>query len=232
MTREQPIVVDNRSLDDEAVVTRVLAGETALFEILMRRYNQRLFRAARAILRADADAEDAVQQAYISAYTKLAQFAGAARFSTWLTRITVHEALQRVRRRNRLGEVELEDEATMKPMVSPERNPEEQLAGREDAAQVEAALDGLPESYRVVFMMREVQQLSVAETADCLELSEENVKVRLHRAKAMLRDALYARMESAAPKAHQFLGARCDHIVASVMERIAALTPTGGKPSS
>src|SRR4051812_22609173 len=110
MTPEQPIVVDNRSLDDEAVVARVLAGETALFEILMRRYNQRLYRAARAILRVDAEAEDAVQQAYISAYTKLAQFAGTARFSTWLTRIAVHESLGRVRRRNRLGEVELEDE--------------------------------------------------------------------------------------------------------------------------
>ncbi|MDB4971162.1 MAG: polymerase, sigma-24 subunit, subfamily [Myxococcales bacterium] len=223
MNSGRPVVVDNRLLDDQEVVTRVLAGENALFEILMRRYNQRLFRTVRSILRSDAEAEDAVQQAYISAYTKLAQFAGAALFSTWLTRIAVHEALARTRRRNRLAEVDLEELEAMKPIVSPERSPEEQLSGREDAAQLEAVIDALPEGYRVVFMLREVQQLSVAETAECLELSEENVKVRLHRAKAMLRDALYARLESAAPRSYPFLGARCDRMVAAVMVAIIAI---------
>jgi RNA polymerase sigma-70 factor (ECF subfamily) len=209
-------------LTDVQVLERVKAGEPALFELLMRRHNQRLFRAVRAILRDDAESEDAVQQAWISAYTNLAQFAGEAKLSTWLTRIAIHEALARVRRRERLGERPLEGAV---PMATEQRSPEEQASGRELAAILESAIDELPEAYRSVYMMREVQQLPVAETAECLELSEENVKVRLHRAKAMLRDSLSARVERSAVDAYPFLGPRCDRIVERVLAHILRRTP-------
>jgi RNA polymerase sigma-70 factor (ECF subfamily) len=204
-------------LTDEQVLDRVRAGEIPLFEILMRRHNQRLFRAARAILRDDAESEDAVQQSWISAYTNLAQFAGQAKLTTWLTRIAIHEALARVRKRERLAERDLEG---VVPMASAERSPEEHASGRELAAMLESAIDELPEAYRSVYVLREVQQLPVAETAECLDLSEENVKVRLHRAKAMLKDALSARVESASAEAFPFLGVRCDRIVARVLAHL------------
>src|SRR6266568_8194637 len=133
---ERAIGVESRMLDDEQVVARVVAGEVALFEILMRRHNQRLFRVVRAIVRNDPEAEDVVQQAYLAAYGNLAQFAGAARFSTWLTRIGINEALGRTRQRARRAEVELEEQEAMK---SPARSPEEQAATREEAAMLEAA---------------------------------------------------------------------------------------------
>lgn len=208
------------AMTDADVVARVLAGETALFEILLRRYNQRLFRIARSILRSDDEAEDAVQQAYINAFTHLSQFAGDAAFATWLTRIAIHEALARTRQRTRRAETDLEEQEQMNRLVSDRRSPEEQAADRELTGLVEAAVDELPELYRTVFMMREVQQLSTAETAACLEVSEESVKVRLHRAKAMLRDNLATRVEAGAALAFQFLGARCDRLVARVMGQL------------
>jgi len=219
--RASPTVAERASLPDEQVVARVVGGETALFEILMRRYNQRLFRVARGIVHADADAEDVVQQAYLSAYTNLAQFGGAAAFSTWLTRIVINEAATRRRRRIRLAEVDIEEQRDVTPFKAQTATPEEQASQRETRAILEAAIDRLPEGYRLVFIMREVVQLSVVETAECLDLSEENVKVRLHRAKAMLRGSLYARVERAAGDAFPFMGARCDRIVAAVLAKIS-----------
>lgn len=202
-------------------MARVLGGETALFEILMRRYNQRLFRVVRAIVQSDADAEDALQSAYLNAYTHLAQFEGGAAFSTWLTRIAINEALGRTRKRRRLGEIDFEEHEAMSPLASDARSPEENAAAGETRALIERAVDALPEGHRLVFVMREVQQLSIAETAACLAISEDNVKVRLHRAKALLRDALYERVERVAGGAFPFMGARCDRIVAAVMARIS-----------
>ncbi len=212
---------DDRALSDEDVVARVRGGDTAIFEILMRRYNQRLFRAARAILRDDAEAEDAVQQAYLATYAHLDQFAGTARFSTWLTRIAIREALGKLRTRRRRGEVELDvqrEETTMKD--EPDETPEEYADRRELVGILESAVDGLPEIYRVVFMMREVEQLSTSECAEVLELSEEAVKVRLHRARAMLREGLFARVDKSLAGTFPFLGARCDRIVAAVMAKL------------
>ena len=214
-------MTDDRAMADDDVVARVRAGDTPLFEILMRRYNQRLFRAARAILRDDDDAEDAVQQAYIQAYLHLDQFAGTARFSTWLTRIAIREALGRRRRRQRLSEVALQDtEEAMTDDTPDARSPEEHAERRELTGIIEGAVDELPEIYRVVFMMREVEQLSTRETADVLELSEEAVKVRLHRARGLLRDALFSRLDQQLGGAFPFLGARCDRIVAAVLARL------------
>jgi RNA polymerase sigma-70 factor (ECF subfamily) len=212
---------DDATLSDEDVVARVRGGDTAVFEILMRRYNQRLFRAARAILRDDADAEDAVQGAYLAAYTHLDQFAGAARFSTWLTRIAVREALGKLRTRRRRGEVDLEGKEEMLMSDETDDSPEKHAARRELAGVLESAVDALPEIYRIVFMMREIEQLSTQETADVLELSEEAVKVRLHRARAMLRENIYKRANFGST--FTFGHGRCDRIVAAVMAAITTL---------
>ncbi len=206
---------------DEAVVREVCAGEVARFEILMRRHNQRLFRTARAILRDDAEAEDVVQQAYLAAYAKLDQFRGDARFSTWLTRIAVHEALRRMRKHGRLSDLDVVTAADDAAMNAPARSPEDDASGGELRALLEEAIDALPESYRVVFVMRDVEELDTRETAECLSLSEEAVRVRLHRARKALREWLYERADTLTADAFGFAGERCDRIVAFVLARIA-----------
>lgn len=217
---EQPV------LTDEQVVARVLAGELNVFEVLMRRYNRRLFRAVRSILLSDDDAEDVVQDAYVRAYTHLHQFEGRSSFATWLTRIAIHEALARKRESRRVVEIDaIEDsqEAEMKFLKSTARNPEEVTLDRSVSTMLEEAVSSLPGNYRSVFMLREIEGLSTAETAECLELSEEAVKVRLHRGRALLRREIYKRTGEASAAAFQFAGPRCDAVVASVLERIKRL---------
>jgi RNA polymerase sigma-70 factor, ECF subfamily len=212
-------------LSDEEVVRRVLDGETALFELIMRRYNQRLYRVARAILRDDAEAEDVMQDAYVRAYGHLSQFAGRSQFATWLTRIAIHEALARVQRRKKtdqLGANEWNDGEGEMNIAATALNPEEQLSASELGRALESAILSIPEQYRLVLMMRDVEQLSTAETASALDLSEENVKVRLHRARAMVRKNLFAQAGSEAPRAFGFMGERCDRVVARVMAKICA----------
>ncbi len=208
-------------LSDEEVVARVRRGETALFEIVMRRYNQRLYRAARAILRDDAEAEDVMQDAYVRAFTHLDQFAGRAAFGTWLTRIAVHEALARARRRGLfqpLGEesADGDDMITFRSAADVER----QAADRELGRMLEAAIEALPDPFRAVFVLREIEEMSTAETAAALDLREETVKTRLHRARALLRRALYAGTREAAHEVFQFGFTRCDRVVAAVLGRI------------
>ena len=198
---------------DEEVVARVCAGDTQMFEILMRRYNQRLFRAVRAILQNDADAEDAVQQAYLNAYLHLAQFEGRAKFSTWLTRIAVYEALAR-RRRRRDKSGAPGDEEHVKHLASVTPNPERQAYVVQLSALLEAALAALPDGYRRVFVLREVDGLNTAETAQQLRLSEGTVKTRLHRAKDLLQRKLHDVTPAAA---FRFDGERCDRLVAAVI---------------
>jgi RNA polymerase sigma-70 factor, ECF subfamily len=213
-------------LPDAEVVRRVLAGEPALFEVLMRRYNQRVYRAIRSILRDDRDSEDAMQQAWLSAYSHLGQFEGAAAFSTWLTRIAINEALARARQKSRLTPVEHvpEEEQAMR---STAHDPERRASDRQLGSMVEEAVDDLPDIYRSVFMLREVEGLSTADAAASLGVSDEVVKVRLHRARLALRDALYARAGSAAPEAFTFLGWRCNRMVAQVLAVILQ-PPVGG----
>ena len=202
---------------DESVVARVVAGETALFELLMRRHNRRVYRAIRAILRADDDVEDVMQAAYVAAYSHLAEFGGRARFSTWLTRIAVHEALGRLRRGRRttsLDDVDLEE-----PMATT-RSPEGAASDRELGKVLERAIDELPIGFRAVFMLRAVEDMDVSETALALEIPEETVRTRLHRARALLRDNLAKTLEDAAPQAFEFHLSRCDRVVAAVMPRI------------
>jgi RNA polymerase sigma-70 factor (ECF subfamily) len=211
---------------DEQVVERVLAGETAAFEVLMRRYNQRLYRVARAILRDDAEAEDVMQDAYVRAYQHLSQFAGRARFSTWLTRIAVHEALARQQRRSRVSDMDAITAANGEITVPASSPDPEFLASRGETRRLlEAAILALPEAYRSVLVLRDVEEMNTAEAAACLELTEENLKVRLHRARALLRKELYARAGATSSAAFQFMGARCDRVVTAVFERLAALYP-------
>jgi len=209
------------TLTDEDVVRRVLAGEIEMFEILMRRYNRRVYRTVRAIVRDNGEAEDVMQDAYVRAYANLGQFAGRAKFSTWLTRIAVNEALARVRMRKRL--VYLPEDTGgigMNIYTSKTPDPEQNALAKELALVVEEAVDSLPEAYRSVFMLRQIEDMSTAETAECLDISEEAVKVRLFRARALLRDELCSRIGSAAPDAFAFDGLRCDRIVTAVLDRI------------
>jgi RNA polymerase sigma-70 factor (ECF subfamily) len=212
------------ALTDEEVIKRVRRGETALFEVIMRRYNQRLFRVTRSILGNDSEAEDVTQDAYVRSYTHLDQFDGRAQFSTWLTRIAVHEALARARKRNRLVEIDAASESMEGRMKLESRapSPEQEVLTHTIRIVVEAAVDRLPETYRSVFVLREVEGMTTAETAECLDLSEESVKVRLHRARSLLRKEIYAQTGAATAGAFQFLGARCDRMVATVFERIQA----------
>jgi len=210
---------------DLELVRRVLAGETALYELIMRRYNQRLYRVARAILRNDAEAEDVMQDAHVRAYQHLADFENRAQFSTWLTRIAIHEALARSRRQSRFQSLDDSGEftgGTMKPLAAEGPSPEEAAYDRELRGVLERAVVELPEDYRLVFMLREVEGMSTDETADCLSLSSENVKVRLHRARATLRKTLFKEAGGTSAQSFQFHAPRCDRVVANVF-RILAL---------
>jgi RNA polymerase sigma-70 factor (ECF subfamily) len=215
----------NLPISDEEVVRRLRAGETGLFEVVMRRYNQRLYRVARAILRDDAEAEDVTQQAYVNAYQHLDQFAGRALFSTWLTKIAVHEALARARRRGRFDELEGTDDwngDAMSGLKSPGPDPERQAFAGELRALIESAIEALPEQYRVVFVMREVEGMSTTESAECLDITEETTKTRLHRARKLLRDTLYERAGIENAAAFSFEAPRCDRMVVGVLEQISA----------
>ncbi len=208
---------------DEEIVARVLEGEVALFELIMRRYNQRLYRVARAILRDDSEAEDVMQDAYVRAYQHLSQFQGRARFSTWLTRIAIHEALARVRRRQRWPESLEPEESSMPSLSSAAPDPEYRASSSELQQLLEAAILKLPEAYRTVLVLRDVEEMSTAETAEAMGLSEENVKVRLHRAHGMLRRALFERVGASSTTAFLFNAARCDRVVSNVFARLAQL---------
>jgi RNA polymerase sigma-70 factor, ECF subfamily len=204
------------TLSDMEVVARVRAGEIPLFEILMRRHNQRIYRAVRAVLKDEDEVEDVMQQAYINAFTHLHQFEERSQFSTWLTRITLNEAFGR-RRKMRPSEDAGESMDTIR---SPQPDPERQAYAEELRRVLEDAVDTLPDSYRTVFMLRDIEGLSTQETGDGLGLGEEAVKTRLHRARAMIRQAVTARIGEVASGTFQFQAPRCDRVVAAVLAKI------------
>lgn len=208
---------------DEEVVDRVRAGETALYEIIMRRYNQRLYRVARAIVRDDGEAEDVMQAAYVSAYEHLGQFAGRAPFSTWLTRIAVHEALMRLRKRGRFDQLDDSEygDGPGANMVETSADPEQLTTRAELRKLLEEAILELPQQYRAVLMLRDIEDLTTAETAEALSLTEDNVKVRLHRGHGMIRSWLLARMGANAKDAFPFMGVRCDRVVHNVFAKLS-----------
>ena len=213
-----PVIEEWTVLSDEHVVARVLAGQTALFEVLMRRHNERLYRAARAIVKDESEAEDVMQQAYVNAYSHLRQFDRRAKFSTWLTRIAVHEAIARARRRGRY--MTMEEESARPAAASSTPDPERQAFARELGRLVESAIDRLPDGAREVFVLRQVEELSTEEAACVLDVSEAVVKTRLSRARAALRRDLEERAGLAEANAFRFLRPRCDAVVAAVLARI------------
>lgn len=205
---------------DEALVDRVVGGDVQAFELLMRRNNARLYRAIRSVVRDEDEVEELMQQAYVLAFTRLRQFAHGARFSTWLLRIGLNEALQRVRRERRWPRAAPEAIEEAPPMNGPDPTPEQRLACAQLNHLLEQLVDELPETYRSVFMLREIQQLSTGEVAETLDLSQDNVKQRLSRAKALLRDALEKRTGASMAELYPFEAPRCDRVVAGVLARI------------
>lgn len=210
------------TLTDEELVGQVITGQTALFELLMRRHNERIYRAARAIVRDDRDAEDVMQQAYLNAYAHLRQFDGRAAFATWLTRIAVNEAIARARRRGQYQQLDdaAADSGETLMHDAPVMDPERLAYAGEIRALLETAVDDLPDGMREVFVLRQVEGLSTADTAASLGVSEDVVKTRFSRARAALRVALEARAGLAAGTAFPFQRPRCDRIVAAVMARL------------
>jgi RNA polymerase sigma-70 factor (ECF subfamily) len=213
---------------DEAVVRRVLAGEIDLYEVIMRRYNRRLFRVARSIVREDDEAEDVMQDAYVRAYEHLRQFEGASSFGTWLTRIAVHEALARVRRRNRNASLDEETVDENRMMATKERTAEQNTLDRELRVVLEDAVDALPPAFRAVFILRTVEEMSTAEVAAALEIPEDTVKTRLFRARGLLQKTLTDRIDGATRETFAFERPRCDRVVASVFERIGRIERGSG----
>ena len=205
-------------LSDGEVVRRVLEGDRSLFELLMRRYDQRAYRAARSILRDDAEAEDAMQEGWMQAWRRLRQLEDGESFAGWLVRITVNEALARLRHRRPLHDADGDDELAE---VAGREDPESDAAARELAQVVEAAVDALPLAQRTAFVLREVDGLSTEETAAALGITAGAVKLRLHRARVAIRGALGDGTE-AAPLAFRFEAPRCNRMVAAVLARIAA----------
>jgi RNA polymerase sigma-70 factor (ECF subfamily) len=217
-----PVLEGWAVLSDEQVVARVLAGQTALFEVLMRRHNERLYRAARAILRDETEAEDVMQQAYLNAYSHLRQFDGRSQFSTWLTRIAVHEALARARRRDRFTNMGDDDLSHVDvPASASTPDPERLAFARELGALMEAAIDELPNATREVFVLRQVEGMGTSDVAGVLGVSEDVVKTRLSRARAALRRQLQQHADFAASNAFRFLRPRCDRVVGAVLARLA-----------
>jgi RNA polymerase sigma-70 factor (ECF subfamily) len=207
---------------DRDVIRQVLEGNTAMFELLIRRYNNRVYRAARSIVHDEQEAEDVMQQAYVNAFTHLRQFNGSAQFSTWLTRIAINEALARVRRQSRYEPFD-DEHANVEPLMvhDPTGNPEREAFTRELRALLECAIDTLPDGMREVFVLRDVEGLSTFEAAQCLGLSEDVVKTRLSRGRSALRRALLERTGATTAEAFKFYRPRCDRVAAIVLARIA-----------
>jgi RNA polymerase sigma-70 factor, ECF subfamily len=213
-----------------ALVERIGNGDNAAFESLMRTYNGKLFRIARAILKDDGDAEDALQDAYLEAYRHLDEFRGASELSTWLTRIVVNQALMRLRKEKRRSSIvpfrtgvstDGESPETQVPDIKSESPSAAAIRG-ETRRILERRIDELPASFRTVFIMREVEDMSIDEVAESLSISPATVRTRLFRARALLRAALARDIDLATADVFAFAGARCDRIVAEVLARLKA----------
>jgi RNA polymerase sigma-70 factor, ECF subfamily len=222
------------ALDDSALAARVAGDDHAAFEALMRRHNGRLFRVARAILKDETEAEDALQDAYLDAYRHMGEFRGAAQLATWLTRIVINQALMRLRRRRRdRVVVPLRERATAErgeasdPDVADAamESPPAAVLRDELRRVLERRIDDLPVAFRTVFVMRDVEDMSVQETADCLAIPASTVRTRLFRARALLREALARDLDAATVAVFDFAGERCDRIVAGALARVRALAP-------
>jgi RNA polymerase sigma factor (sigma-70 family) len=212
--------------DDHSLVQRVLARDPAAFELLMRRYNRRLYRLARAVLRSDEEAQEALQEAYLSAFRSIAQFRQESALSTWLSRLVLNESVGRLRRsarrQNVIPMVSSNAATEINAMADDAERPDEAFARAQMRALLERKLDALPESFRVVFVLRSVEDLSVEETAQCLDIPAGTVRSRYSRAKALLREALAQEVDLAEQDLYQFCGAHCDRLTALVLRKLSS----------
>lgn len=222
----------HKTLSDAALAARVASGDTLALQHMMRRHNQTLYRTARSILKDDAEAEDAVQEAYVQAYRAIDSFRGDAKLSTWLIRITVNVAIRRARKINRSAEVidlvadiaDLREESGSPESEMNEKaaeQPERAALRAETRRLIEDKINRLPDAFRTVFVMRAVEEMTVDETAICLGIPEATVRTRYFRAKGLIREALAREIDFNLAEAFSFAGERCDRIVAGVLRRIA-----------
>ena len=213
---------------DGELVARMRNGEGAAFEKLMRRYNQRIFRSVRSILRDEAEAEDVVQETFVRAFHHLKDFEERSSLATWLTRIAINEALSRLRKSQRFGS--LDNQTNRKEdgsfsMESTQPSPEDQASSRELRSILTAAIDSLPQALRIVFVLREIEGLSTLATSEALQLSSEAVRVRLHRARLTLRRAVENQVGKEVQALFTFAGARCDRTVVQVLRKVGLPLP-------
>jgi RNA polymerase sigma factor (sigma-70 family) len=229
MTNDALAAIETSDEDDRGLIARIVAGDRSAFEHLMRRHNRRLYRLARATLRNDAEAEDALQEAYLSAYRAIGRFRGESALSTWLSRLVLNECLGRLRRTARRDNVvpmvsscvsacEDVDAEAMKPSTA--ESPDGAFARTELRAMLERRIDALPDVFRTVFVLRCVEDMNVEETARCLDIPEATVRSRHFRARSMLREALAQDLDLAERDVFEFGGAHCDRIVATVLSRL------------
>jgi len=227
--------------DDLQLARRVASGDIAAFERVLRRFNRSLYRVARAIVKDDAEAEDVLQDAMLRAYRSMSTFRGDARLSTWLVRIVANEALGRLRQRSRRGavvplhpdapdvaEFDISADAAQSEPLSVRRDPEREAMRVEMRRLLESRIDALPDAFRVVFVLRALEDLNVDETAQCLGIPPATVRTRFFRAKNLLREALSLEIDRAYEDAFEFGGHRCDRITAAVLARIAAANAPPG----
>jgi len=215
---------------DAELLAGMRAGNPAAFAALMQSNNQRLYRLARGFLRDDLEAEEAVHDGYVRAFTHLDGFRGGSSLATWLARIVSNEALGRLRRRRSTVDIDEMAETLAVddgPLTTAQPTPEQTIARREIRNAIEKAVDELPPNFRSVFMLRAIEQLSVEETASCLGIPGETVKTRFHRANKLLRQALTMQFGAIFEDMYPFLGARCDRLVATVLQRIGMSAETG-----
>jgi RNA polymerase sigma-70 factor (ECF subfamily) len=232
---------DSRTPDPD-LAALVAGGDEAAFRVLMQRHNQTLYRTARAILRDDTEAEEALQDAWLQAYRAMPGFRGDSKLSTWLVRIAANEALQRRRKVRRTAEVipmSIDEESGDRPVVdeprdeSPSAAPEIETLRGEMRRLLEARIDRLPDAFREVFVLRAVEEMSVEETATALEIPEATVRTRFFRARSLLRESLAREVDSAMEGTYEFMGARCEAMANAVIARLRRLrgpAPSGSDP--
>jgi RNA polymerase sigma-70 factor (ECF subfamily) len=242
LQKPQPALLPHQSelaASDSTLVERVRAGDPIGFELIMRRYNQRLYRLARGIVKNGSEAEDVVQEAYVRAYEKLNDFIGPDGFSAWLGKIVVNEALGRLRKRGRVislddyvkGGKEGADVRHIDTMKTQQPDPERLAASSELRRVLEQAIEALPDDFRNVFILRAVEGMNVSETAQCLSIRAETVKTRLHRARRLLQSTLGAQFDALMPSTFVLGGQHCDRIVAAVLGRLGSSLGPASQPS-
>jgi RNA polymerase sigma-70 factor (ECF subfamily) len=225
--------VSYAALDDAHLVERARRGESEAFRAIMKRYNRRLYRVARGVLGNDSEAEDVTQEAFIKGFQNLSTFRGESSLATWLTRIALNEALGRKRQRRPMVDLNdldrFDEQSEARVIVFPgartDSNPEAEAFRSEIRRLLERAVDALPETFRIVFVMREIEEMSVEETATQLALRQETVKTRLHRARRLLRRSLASKLGSAFQDTYAFDGLRCERTTEAVLQRLGMVVP-------